>query len=200
MKSTCLAVTTLVVLFAGCTADSSQEVVEENEVSEIVTKDAVTPQRDPAVEAAILGMAPDYNREMIEAGGGQKARYLYTRADLNSDGQDEVIVYMLGSIFCGTGGCNLLILTGSEDGYQVVNNFPTSRVPLVATRETSHGWQDLVREVSGGGVPTEYVRYTFDGDRYVEVERLSAAEAPAGEAYLSDDFTFESGLILEPLD
>lgn len=200
MKNVFLVVSTLVVLISGCTVDSSQEVVEQNEVSEIVTKAVVTAQRDPAVEAAILRTSPDYTSAMIEVGGGQKARYLYTRADLNDDGQDEVIVYMLGSIFCGTGGCNLLILTGNEDGYRVVNDFPTSRVPLVATRETSHGWQGLVREVSGGGVPTEYVRYTFDGDRYVEVERLSAAEVPAGEAYLSDDFTFESGLILEPPD
>jgi len=200
MKNTFLVVSTLVVLISGCAADSSQEVAEQSEVPEIVTKADVTPQRDPAVEAAILETAPDYNREVIEAGGGQKARYLYTRANLNDDGQDEVLVYMLGSIFCGTGGCNLLILTEKEDGYRVVNNFPTSRVPLVATRETSNGWKDLVREVSGGGVPTEYVRYTFDGDRYVEKERQSAAEAPAGEAYLSDDFTFESGLILEPRD
>ena len=200
MKNRCLVVSTLVVLTVGCAADSSQEVAEESEVPEIVTKDEVTPEKDPAIETAILETAPDYTNAMLEAGGGQKARYLYARADLNDDGQDEVIVYMLGSMFCGTGGCNLLILTRSEDGYQVVNDFPTSRVPLVATRESSHDWQDLVREVSGGGVPTEYVRHTFDGNRYVEVERLSASEAPAGEAYLSDDFTFESGLILEPLD
>lgn len=187
-------------LLSACGADPVEMASEQTE--EIVPESLVPspPESDHAVEAAILEASPDYTREMIEAGGGQKARYLYARDDLNDDGQDEVIVYMLGSIFCGTGGCNLLILTGSEDGYQVVNNFPTSRVPLLATRETSHGWQDLVREVSGGGVPTEYVRYTFDGDRYVEVERLSAAEVPAGEAYLSDDFTFESGLILEPLD
>lgn len=200
MKNTHLVASTVLVLISGCVADSSQEVTEQDEVSAVVTKTGISPQRDPAVEAAILENTPDYNREMIEAGGGQKARYLYTRADLNDDGRDEVIVYMLGSFFCGTGGCNLLILTQSEDGYQVVNDFPTSRVPLVAIRETSNGWYDLVREVSGGGVPTEYVRYAFDGDRYIEQEGLSAAEVPAGEAYLSDDFTFESGLILEPQD
>ena len=105
MKNTFLVVSTLVVLISGCAADSSQEVAEQSEVPEIVTKADVTPQRDPAVEAAILETAPDYNREVIEAGGGQKARYLYTRANLNDDGQDEVLVYMLGSIFCGTGGC-----------------------------------------------------------------------------------------------
>ena len=158
------------------------------------------PERNPAVEAAILRATPDYNREMIEAGGGQQARYLFARADLNDDGRDEVFVYLLGSFFCGTGGCTLLVLTEAEDGYRVVNSFPTSRVPIVVGREKAHGWSNMVREVSGGGAATEFVLHEFDGEKYIEKERLSTEYAPMGEAYLADDFDFESGLLLEPQD
>lgn len=157
-------------------------------------------ERNPAVEAAILRATPDYSREMIEAGGGQQARYLFARADLNDDGLDEVFVYLLGSYFCGTGGCILLVLAEAEEGYRVVNSFPTSRIPLVVSREKADGWRDLVREVSGGGASVEFVRHQFEGDKYIEKERLSADQAPAGEAYLADEFTFESGLLLEPQD
>lgn len=182
----------------GCAGEPAEEASEQ--VETIVPESLIqpAPESDPTIEEAILESSPDYTREMVEVGGGQKARYLYARADLNDDGREEVFVYLLGPFFCGTGGCNLLILTESEDGYRVVNSFPTSDLPLVATRERSHGWNDLVRKVSGGGVPTEYVHHTFDGERYIEKERLGAETAPQGEAYLADEFTFEDGLVLEP--
>lgn len=187
-------------LLSACGADPVEMASEQTE--EIVPESLVPspPESDPAVEEAILAASPDYTRQMIDAGGGQKARYLYARADLNDDDRDEVFVYMLGSYFCGTGGCSLFVFTEAEEGYRVVNSFATSRIPVVVIADKSLGWRNLVRQVSGGGMPAEYVLHEFDGEAYVEKERLSADRAPQGEAYLAGDFTFESGLLLEPQD
>ncbi|MGD9346133.1 MAG: META domain-containing protein [Candidatus Aminicenantes bacterium] len=153
---------------------------------------------DKSLEAAILDASPDYTREIVEIGGGNNARYIYSRVDLNGDGKDEVFVYLLGSIFCGTGGCNLVLFTEGENGYSLVNNFPISRIPVIVSPEKTDGWNNIVRLESGGGAPASFVQHTFNGERYVEQQRMPADKAPEGKKYLAGDFTFQEGIPLEP--
>ena len=153
---------------------------------------------DANLEAAIVQASPDYTREVVQVGGGGLARYIYGQVDLNDDGRDEVFVYLLGSIFCGTGGCNLLLFTDRDDGVSLVNSFPISRLPVIVTDDRSKGWSDLVRLESGGGVEPSYVRHSFDGERYVKQERMPADTVPEGREYLAGDFTFQDGIPLEP--
>jgi len=153
---------------------------------------------DPDLEAAILRQSPDYTREMVEIGGGMTARYIYGRVDLNADGRDEVFVYLLGSIFCGTGGCDLLLFTSGDNGYSPVSSFPISRLPVIVSPNRTEGWNDLYRPESGGGAAPSYVKHSFDGERYVEQERLPAEPAPEGKRYLTAEFTFQDGIPLEP--
>ena len=68
---------------------------------------------DGDIGAAILAAAPDYSQEIVDIEGRQ-ARYIYGRFDLNGDGRGELLVYLLGSIFCGTGGCNLMLFAQSS--------------------------------------------------------------------------------------
>ncbi len=154
---------------------------------------------DPEIEAAILEAEPDYTRDVVELEGGVgKARYVYGRVDLDADGEDEVFVYMLGSIFCGTGGCNLLLFDDRTTGFEHVNTFPISRLPVLVSGHRSHGWRDLYRPESGGGAPPSFVRHVFDGVRYVEEERLPAEPEPEGTPVLTGELTFEKGIPLEP--
>jgi len=131
-------------------------------------------------------------------GAAGKARYVYGRVDLNGDGRDEVLVYLLGSVFCGTGGCNLLLFTRRPDGYSLVNEFPISRLPVIVSEQKTAGWSDLVRPESGGGVPASYVRHVFDGRRYVEKERTPGDRVPEGRGHLAGELTFDKGIPLEP--
>jgi len=154
---------------------------------------------DPLLEAAVLAAAPSYTREAVDAQGGVgEARYVYGRADLDGDGRDEVMVYLMGSIFCGTGGCNLMIFSEGANGYTLINDFPISRVPVIVSKEKSNGWNHLVRLESGGGAPASYVVHAFDGRRYAERERLPGDAVPGGKRYLAGDFTFQDGIPLKP--
>lgn len=152
---------------------------------------------DADLEAAILRASPGYTRESVGI-DGRSARYVYGRVDLNGDGKDEVFVYLLGSFFCGTGGCTLLLYTDGPGGYSLVNEFAISRLPVIVTAGRTEGWNDLVRLESGGGMKASYVRHTFDGKRYVERERLPPGKPPEGRSYLAGELTFDAGIPLEP--
>jgi heat shock protein HslJ len=154
---------------------------------------------DPALEQAIRQVEKDYTRAVTDAeGAGGLARYVYGRIDLNADGRSEVLVYLLGSIFCGTGGCTTLIFTETPDGYRLVSEFSISRPPFVVASQTSKGWSDLIYLQSGGGAPSAFFRFSWNGNRYVEKERLPGDTVPAGRPQLVGDLTFEQGIQLEP--
>jgi heat shock protein HslJ len=157
----------------------------------------VETEPDAELEAAIRGAEHDYTPEMVDI-GDQKARYLYSRVDLDGDGTDEVFVYLLGPFFCGTGGCDLLLFTGGEMGYNLVNTFPISRVPVIVSPERTAGWSNLIRLESGGGAPPSYLTHTFDGQTYVERERVVGNTAPEGTRVLAGEVTFDRGIPLEP--
>ena len=153
---------------------------------------------DPELVAALLAASPDYARSVLEAGNGTGARYLHSRADLNGDGMEEVFAYLLGPYFCGTGGCNLRVFTPVPGGYALVGDFPITRTPVVIDAVTTGGWRDFWRLESGGGVPASYVRQAFDGERYVEVERVPEDRPPDGLPVLAGEVSFDRGAPLPP--
>jgi hypothetical protein len=155
---------------------------------------------DPALAAAILRAVPSYRRSAVEAGGGRgPARYVHAPMDLDGDGRDEVFVYLMGPFFCGTGGCNLQLFRPAAKGYALVADFPTSRVPVIVSGTRHRGWRDLWRLQSGGGAPATYGRLEFDGQRYVEKERIPADQGtPPGTPLLTGDPFLRDGVPLEP--
>ena len=183
-------------LFLSLLADGGIYVWEPIAAGEFQTRP------DPEIEAAILRASRSYTRAVVDQMGGTgRGRYVYSRVDLNGDGRDEALVYLLGSIFCGTGGCNLLILTpGAGGGYSLVNSFPISRTPVIVSPGKAEGWNDIWRLESGGGAPASYVRHSFDGKRYVQRERVPANQPPEGRSYLAGELTFAKGIPLEPRD
>ncbi|KLE35070.1 hypothetical protein [Aurantiacibacter luteus] len=98
--------------------------------------------------------------------------------DLNGDGAQEAIVYPVGPYFCGTGGCNLLVLTQAGPMWSKVGDTSVARTPVTVLESASHGWKDLAVPVSGGGAPTGRVVLSFDGKSYTE----NASMAPAAPA------------------
>jgi heat shock protein HslJ len=155
---------------------------------------------DPALEAAILAASPDLRRPLGSAAGGMgRISYVHARTDLDGDGRQDVLVYLMGPYVCGTGGCTLQVFRQEARGYRLVTSFPTSRLPAIIPAAGRSRWRDLWRLQSGGGAPATWVREVFDGRGYRSKERLPAAGGPpAGTVVLSGDPSLADGAPLVP--
>ena len=79
-------------------------------------------------------------------------RYLSASVDLNGDGMQEVIVYLIGGGWCGSGGCTTLILGPQDTSYKVITKMTVTRLPIRVLTTTSNGLHDLPVVVRGGGI------------------------------------------------
>jgi hypothetical protein len=80
------------------------------------------------------------------------------KIDLNGDGKDEYFVRLMGSYFCGSGGCTFLLL----DRYsEIITKFTVMRPPIYVSVEKENGWRKLMVESEG-----KYKELVFDGKSY----------------------------------
>lgn len=107
-------------------------------------------------------------------------QYRAAAADLNGDGALELVAYAQGPERCGSGGCDLYVLSRTAAGWHVVADVHVTRTPIRIASTKSHGWHDLVVHVAGGGIlPGHDVTLRFDGKRYPGNPSLLPAR-PAG--------------------
>jgi hypothetical protein len=94
-------------------------------------------------------------------------RYSAAFADLKDDGTKEVIVYVSGRGWCGTGGCVMLILAPEGTSFKVVTKTTVTRLPIRVLATKSNGWHDItvVARISGTEPVYEAV-LSFDGKTY----------------------------------
>src|SRR6266436_4416791 len=94
-------------------------------------------------------------------------RYFHASVDLNGDGKKEVIVYLMGRWWCGSGGCPTLILEREADSYKVVTRTTVTRPPIKVLPTISNGWRSISVWVQGGGIRPGYeAELPFDGRTY----------------------------------
>lgn len=153
---------------------------------------------DRAVSDAILTVFPDYVASQTGDDALPPARYVAVRRDLDGDGTEEVIVYLMGPFFCGTGGCSLLVLAKGEQGYREIGNVATARPPVRIVPTGGNGHADLLYQRSGGGGPTEDVLLAFRDGRYRKSSPAAAAGAQAPEVLIADSIDFTQGVELTP--
>lgn len=152
---------------------------------------------NPKLEQAILRELKDYRPTSRD----QYVRYYYNRIDLNDNGKPEVVVYLVGSYSCGSGGCSALIFTPNGQDYRLVSRHTVVNAPILVTPQKTGGWKDLVILVSGGGAKPQYTRTRFNGRTYPGNPSVQPA-VPAnttlqGQALVAD--AFESpGVTLRP--
>lgn len=151
-------------------------------------------QPNRLIEAAILKQNPDYSKSKRLEGALEPARYIYNQLDLNGDGRNETLVYLLGPEFCGTGGCNLLVLNAQ---YQVMGDFSLVSVPVQVSNQSHKGWKQLSWSQSGGGSTSAKTVYAqVSGKAYA---LGSGSPRLSGEAYLQGFREFQQGAVLQPL-
>jgi hypothetical protein len=117
-------------------------------------------------------------------GGDDKTtRFSSYDSDLKDDGTQEVIVYVSGQSWCGSGGCKMLVLEPKGSSYAVIAKTTLSRLPIRVLDSKSHGWHDIAVTVQGGGILEPYqARLSYDGRTYPRNPTLLPARKLVGEA------------------
>jgi heat shock protein HslJ len=135
--------------------------------------------------------------------GVGEIRYFHGSADLDEDGDAEVLVHVVGPMLCGTGGCNTLVLTPGDSGYDVVTDISLTRPPIRVSSRSSRGWKNLLVAVSGGGIlPGHDAELRFDGSSYPSNPTVPPAEPETdttGALVVIPEFgSFTQGTLVPP--
>jgi hypothetical protein len=110
-------------------------------------------------------------------------RYSSAFVDLKDDGTKEVIVYVSGRGWCGSGGCVMLILAPEGAWYKVVTKATATRLPIRVLGTKTNGWHDISVVVGGGGIQPAYeAMLSFDGTTYPSNPSIPPARQMNDEA------------------
>jgi len=93
-------------------------------------------------------------------------KYISALVDLNGDGKQEVIAYLLGPEWCGSGGCTMLVLAPQGSSFKVITRMTISNPPIRVLDTKTNGWRDLTVHVSGGGISGYDAKLSFNGKKY----------------------------------
>jgi len=141
---------------------------------EVTIEGDVQTRSDSALAAAL--------REEYSDGDYGDFRYFLKWFDLNGDGKPEAIVYVAGPRVCGTGGCPTHIFVRREGGYKPVSTIALTRPLIIASQRRTHGWNNLIVFVAGGGIlHGYYAELPFDGSTYPESASDKLAKEVKGQ-------------------
>jgi uncharacterized protein len=152
--------------------------------------------------SAQSALPADIANAIRERFGPDGIRYFDSAVDLNDDGKNEVIVYLVGPMVCGTGGCNLLVFSPHGTGYRLVSSISVVQTPVRVSTDRTSGWRDLIVHVSGGGAKSGDVVLAFDGRSYptnptVAGPRVWRTDSAARAQIAIDEFkNFTDGKLL----
>ena len=122
-----------------------------------------TPQEPPSLRKFLR----EWAQSELALGDVKSTRYLAAVVHLQDDDAQQVIVYLIGAAWCGTGGCRALILVPKDSSYRVVTSMGVAQQPIRVLDTKSNGWHDLGVWVQGGGVQPGYeAKLSFDGRAY----------------------------------
>jgi len=153
---------------AGCTGGGDATSAESMDNDSEVTADGVATasMADPELAAWIAG---NY------AGMGQ-ILYASGEADLDGDGAPEVLVYVGGPSMCGSGGCNLVVLQRTGQGFDRLGDLSVAQLPVGVFETSTNGWRDLAVSVYGGGIAGGVAKVPFGENQYASNPTVSPAE------------------------
>jgi hypothetical protein len=114
---------------------------------------------------AVAGGVPAIDK-VLAARFGTAPPYEYAMVDLNGDGVPDAIVLLTGPEYCGSGGCNMVVLRGAKEAFFFVSSSTITRQPVRILQEARMGWRSLSVSVAGGGAKPGEVLMRFNGKRY----------------------------------
>lgn len=94
-------------------------------------------------------------------------RYMAFYEDLNGGTNCEVIVYLWGPDFSGTGGDTLVVFSENNGEYDFVSKTTIVNMPIIISNSKTNGFNDIIVYVTGGGVKNGfYSILKNEGGRY----------------------------------
>ena len=115
-------------------------------------------------------------------------QYRWLTYDLNGDSKEELFAQL---DWCGSGGCTLLIFENHQDNWRFNSRVTLVKGDIRLGKSQSHGWQDLIFNVSGGGATPVKHTLSYTGVSYP----LNPSVAPvANDADISDVVLFADGI------
>ena len=94
----------------------------------------------------------------------QKKDYSFKDVQLtNKDGCKNPIVFLNGnSGYCGTGGCTILVLSCTLEGFSVISDTSVAMTPVYISSKSSNGYKDIKVHAKKKGL----VILKFNGETY----------------------------------
>lgn len=77
----------------------------------------------------------------------EQRKFQFSTIDLNSDGVDEIFVYLNSNYFCGSGGCTFLLL---DKTLNLITKFTVTKTPILISNEIENYWKKLYLFSNGG--------------------------------------------------
>jgi hypothetical protein len=99
-------------------------------------------------------------------------RYQYSLIDLNGDGKLDAIAFISDQNYCGNGGCWMVVLRGTSQGYEVVSATTLAQRPIFVLKEVQFGWHSLAVTLGGFGREPGLALLRFDGKEYPSNAKL----------------------------
>jgi putative lipoprotein len=170
MKSSLFALATCGLALSACSGGDEAPAEDETAMAEATeteaAADTVAASAEEDIQHYLLQTYPD----------AAPMRYALAWHDLDGDGADEAVVHLVSPFYCGTGGCNTLVLTPAGPMWSEVANISVSRTPVGVAESSSNGWQDLTVAIGGGGGEAGTALLKFDGEAYPANPTVAPAE------------------------
>lgn len=139
----------IVLLLSGCDSAEKAEQANSGLPSSIEARDAFV--------ADIVAKHIYKAGETLPENPNGYPPYIYGTADLNNNGEDEILILMQNQDYCGSGGCTGFVFDNKK---QQVAKFTVMDRPILLGNETHLGWHDIIA-YSDGAMHT--LRYSEDG-------------------------------------
>ncbi len=97
-----------------------------------------------------------------------------------------------------------MVFAREGEALRLVTEIAITRPPIVAAVAKTHGWNDVIVFVSGGGIIPGYpARLRFDGKTYPDNPTVEPAEPlrrfPPGKVLIKSFRSFKEGKLLRPV-
>lgn len=134
----------------------------------------------PAAPTPAPAAGPDLKAFLTARTTDAMAPLRYVSGEWSDADTRLVLVQFLGPEYCGSGGCNLLILRPEGETFTVLGDVTVTRAPVRVLTSRTNGLPDIAVQVSGGGAAPREALLPFDGARYASNPTVAPARRTEG--------------------